>query len=165
MTQTLTVILDSQKETLDFGNLMAKHRHLAPHIWLLDGEMGSGKTTFTQAVGAGLGLQEHITSPTFNLVNEYLLPSNHKLFHFDWYRLATIEELFELGIDDYIHTRNALLIIEWGNRFPNFFNQPLLQFNFEHYHEQRLVNIKIPTGFSTLSHTLQEKVNLAHVQR
>lgn len=145
------------------GQFMGQHHSQAPCIWLLDGEMGSGKTTFTQGVAMGLGLQEYITSPTFTLVNEYLLPSQQKLYHFDWYRLATIEDLFELGIDEYLNTPEALLVIEWANRFPDFFTDNTLRYHFSHAQGARQVKLEIPSAFNKLYDMLQTKAGSDHV--
>ena len=82
----------------------------------LNGDLGAGKTHFTKGVVAGLGCSAAVTSPTFSLVHEYRggrLP----VFHFDFYRLESEEELLAIGWDDYLES-DGICIIEWANKFP-----------------------------------------------
>ncbi|WP_438961438.1 tRNA (adenosine(37)-N6)-threonylcarbamoyltransferase complex ATPase subunit type 1 TsaE [Nonlabens sp.] len=81
------------------------------NIFILDAPMGAGKTTLITAICKELGVQESISSPTFSIVNEY--KANHKtVLHFDLYRIEQEEELFNIGIEDYL-SRNAIFFIEW----------------------------------------------------
>lgn len=80
------------------------------HI-LFYGEMGSGKTTFISAVCKFLGSTDEISSPTFSIVNEYRL-EREKIFHFDLYRIKNIQELQNIGFEEYL-SENAYLFIEW----------------------------------------------------
>ncbi len=86
---------------------------LAPgDVILLDGEFGSGKTTFTQGIAKGLGLDSHyVNSPTFTLINEYKGGRVH-LAHVDLYRLQGASDISTLGLDDYLEGRGAT-VIEW----------------------------------------------------
>ena len=80
-------------------------------ILLLKGNLGAGKTTFTQFLLKNLGSEDEVNSPTYSIVNEYNT-SNGKVYHFDLYRLKNIEEVFDIGIEEYLD--NAYLcIIEW----------------------------------------------------
>ena len=80
-------------------------------IFLLKGNLGAGKTTFTQFLLKNLGSQDEVNSPTYSIVNEYNTPKG-KVFHFDLYRLKNIEEVYDIGIEEYLD--NAFLcIIEW----------------------------------------------------
>ncbi|MBN2260102.1 MAG: tRNA (adenosine(37)-N6)-threonylcarbamoyltransferase complex ATPase subunit type 1 TsaE [Clostridiales bacterium] len=81
-------------------------------IICLTGDLGAGKTTLTQAIMKGLGIDEPITSPTYTTVNEY--DNSIKIFHFDVYRINDIDEMFEIGFDDYMDQK-AIKIIEWAN--------------------------------------------------
>lgn len=79
----------------------------------LVGPLGAGKTTFTQAVARELGITEHLTSPTFTIVQEY---DSGKLpfYHFDVYRVSDPDELFEMGFDEYLHGK-GVCFIEWAD--------------------------------------------------
>ena len=81
-------------------------------VYTLNGDLGVGKTVFTQGVAAGLGIKEHVNSPTFTIVQVYeegRLP----FYHFDVYRIGDIEEMDEIGYEDYFYG-NGLCIIEWA---------------------------------------------------
>ena len=78
----------------------------------LSGELGAGKTVFVKGFAAALGIDEHITSPTFNIVKEY--QGKKRLCHFDVYRISDVDELFEIGFDEYLGS-DAICIIEWAD--------------------------------------------------
>ena len=80
-------------------------------VFAFYGKMGAGKTTFVKAVCEELGVDDVITSPTFAIVNEYSLPSN-SIFHFDFYRIKRLEEVYDMGYEDYFYS-GALCFIEW----------------------------------------------------
>ena len=82
------------------------------NIILLYGNMGSGKTTFIQTLCKNLGVLDNVLSPTFSLVNEYILKDNLLIYHFDLYRVKSVEELIEIGFDEYVYSKNICLI-EW----------------------------------------------------
>ncbi len=77
------------------------------------GDLGAGKTAFVQGLAIGLGIDTHITSPTFTIVNEYsgTLP----LYHFDVYRIADSDEMYEIGYEEYVYG-NGVSVIEWPQR-------------------------------------------------
>lgn len=93
----------------DAGNT----RHFA-----LFGSMGAGKTTFVKEVCRQLKVKEVVTSPTFSLVNEYTLPDNSKVYHFDFYRIKKEEELFDMGFEDYAYSE-SYCFIEWPEKAPD----------------------------------------------
>ena len=87
-------------------------------VLLLVGDLGAGKTTLTQGILWGLGGTEYARSPTFVLVNEY--PARLTLYHMDLYRLNSIEEIEDLGLDDYLYG-NDLCVVEWADKAPGYF--------------------------------------------
>ena len=88
--------------------------HLNSKIIIFNGEMGAGKTTFINALLQAMGSNDAATSPTFSIVNEYDL-SNDKVYHFDFYRIESIEEAYNFGIEDYLSS-NHWLFMEWAER-------------------------------------------------
>ena len=86
-------------------------------VFAFYGKMGAGKTTFIKAICEELGVDDVITSPTFAIVNEYSLtshlsPLTSKIFHFDFYRIKKLEEVYDMGFEDYFYS-GALCLIEW----------------------------------------------------
>ncbi len=86
-------------------------------VILFYGEMGVGKTTLIKQIAKDLGVEGTLTSPTFSIVNEHLLPTG-KLYHFDFYRLETEIEALDLGFEDYLESGEWILI-EWPERIPS----------------------------------------------
>jgi len=88
--------------------------HLKTKVILFNGKMGSGKTTFINALLKAMHSDDVATSPTFSIVNEYAIP-NDKIYHFDCYRIESIDEAYNFGIEDYFNS-NHWLFIEWPER-------------------------------------------------
>ena len=85
--------------------------HLESKIILFDGSMGSGKTTFINALLKAMKSNDVASSPTFSIVNEYSVP-NDKVYHFDFYRIESLDEAYSFGIEDYLSSNNWLFM-EW----------------------------------------------------
>lgn len=81
-------------------------------VFAFYGKMGVGKTTFIKAVCEALGVEDIITSPTFAIINEYRSDSGELIYHFDFYRIKKIEEVYDMGYEDYFYS-GALCFIEW----------------------------------------------------
>lgn len=109
----MKIISRCEKDTFALAADIAKTLR-AGDVILLHGELGAGKTTFTKGLAKALGIEETVTSPTFNYVKEYQggrLP----LFHFDMYRVSDADEVYELGLEEYFY-RGGVVVVEW-NKF------------------------------------------------
>jgi tRNA threonylcarbamoyladenosine biosynthesis protein TsaE len=108
---TIIIETNTPQETFEVGEKLGKNAKPGD-IFTLNGDLGVGKTVFTQGVAAGLGITEHVNSPTFTIVQVYesgRLP----FYHFDVYRIGDIEEMDEIGYEDYFFGQ-GLCIIEWA---------------------------------------------------
>lgn len=118
--------IDDWQEIVD--KIVPEIKH---NILLLKGNLGAGKTTFTQFLMKKLGSGDEVSSPTYSIVNEYNTPQG-KVFHFDLYRLKNIDEVYDIGIEEYLD--NAFLcIIEW----PEVYEDDLYGLKF---HEISIIN-------------------------
>ncbi|MBU3854403.1 MAG: tRNA (adenosine(37)-N6)-threonylcarbamoyltransferase complex ATPase subunit type 1 TsaE [Candidatus Paraprevotella stercoravium] len=81
-------------------------------VFAFYGKMGAGKTTFIKAVCECLGVEDVINSPTFAIVNEYRSETGELIYHFDFYRIKKLEEVYDMGYEDYFYS-GALCFIEW----------------------------------------------------
>ncbi len=82
-------------------------------IFAFWGDMGFGKTTFIKALAAHWGVVDEVTSPTFSLINEYHTESGQRVYHMDFYRVESLEEAFDLGLEDYFSEPKARVLMEW----------------------------------------------------
>jgi tRNA threonylcarbamoyladenosine biosynthesis protein TsaE len=87
-------------------------------VWLFYGEMGSGKTTLIKEICRSIGISGGMSSPTFALVNEYGGTSGEKVFHFDFYRLKTEIEAYDIGVDEYVYSGYPCFV-EWPEKIPS----------------------------------------------
>lgn len=108
----MVVETNSDRETFALGEKLGKEAR-AGQIYTLVGELGVGKTVFTQGMACGLGITEPISSPTFTIVQEYQ-EGRLPFYHFDVYRIGDIEEMEEIGYDDYFFGQGVCMI-EWAN--------------------------------------------------
>ncbi len=94
------------------------------------GKMGAGKTTIIKEICKALNVKQTVTSPTFSLVNEYKTTSNQTIYHFDFYRINKIEELFDLGYEEYFYSGN-FCFIEWPELAEDLLPTDILKINIE----------------------------------
>lgn len=85
------------------------------------GDLGAGKTTFIKAICRQLGVKDEVQSPTFSIVNEYETSEREPVYHFDFYRLKTEEEAYDLGYEQYLYS-NYFCFIEWPEKVENLLN-------------------------------------------
>ena len=112
--------LDAIDEAATFVLRESTHKMI-----LFSGEMGAGKTTLIASIVKQLGSIDRVSSPTFSIVNEYRCSDGRLVYHFDLYRIESIDELHEFGFDSYLNT-NAYIFIEWPE---NLFGHQLLEVN------------------------------------
>ena len=117
---------------IDLANQLNKR------IWILEGDLGAGKTTFTKAVCKELGVEETVSSPTFALINEYEGNyDNNKskiIYHCDFYRINNPSEVLELGIEEYFEKAEEngnYCFIEWASKIEPFLPEEYLQIDIE----------------------------------
>ena len=103
---------NTPKETFEFGKRLGESAN-AGQVYTLIGDLGVGKTVFTQGLAKGLGIDEPISSPTFTIVQVYE-ESRLPLYHFDVYRIGDVEEMEEIGYEDYFYG-DGVSLIEWAN--------------------------------------------------
>ena len=107
----MVFISNSPKETEAVGQALGKV--LKPgSVIAYEGDLGAGKTAFTRGLAKGLGAEDMVTSPTYTIVNEYL-SGRMPLFHFDMYRLASSDDLWDIGWEDYLE-RGGVCAVEWS---------------------------------------------------
>ncbi|TAH19904.1 MAG: tRNA (adenosine(37)-N6)-threonylcarbamoyltransferase complex ATPase subunit type 1 TsaE [Cytophagales bacterium] len=87
-------------------------------VCLFNGQMGAGKTTLIKAVCAVLGVIDNVSSPTFSIVNEYLTSKGASIYHFDFYRIKSEKEAYNIGVEEYFESGN-LCFLEWASQIPS----------------------------------------------
>lgn len=127
---TEEVVTHSAEETTQWGREFAK-RLRAPLLVLLTGDLGSGKTTLTKGIVAGLGAaqEDEVTSPTFTLLHVY--GKTAKVYHGDLYRIENFHDFETLGMED-AFTEPRIIILEWSERFPLKSPWPQVRVQLEH---------------------------------
>lgn len=133
---------NSPEETFEVGRKLGQTAKPG-EIYMLNGDLGVGKTVFTQGVAAGLGITEHINSPTFTIVQVYesgRLP----FYHFDVYRIGDVEEMDEIGYEDYVYGEGVCLI-EWADLIseilPEHYTEVRLEKNLEKGFDYRRIEV------------------------
>lgn len=117
---------ECSNDTINFAKNLASHLH-PKDIIVLSGELGSGKTKFTEGVLSYFGLEDEISSPTFTIVNEYK-KDDINIYHFDVYRLEDSSEFYEIGGEEYFD--NGICIIEWGELIEDALPSEYIKINF-----------------------------------
>lgn len=115
MGEMLTVT-NSAAETRALGEQLARRLQPGDTV-ILEGELGAGKSELARGIARGLGVTETVTSPSFTILNVYE-SGRCPLYHFDWYRLESEEELYELGMDEYLGG-DGVAVVEWAERCPD----------------------------------------------
>lgn len=129
----------NEKETEEFACSLAEKYKNDP-TFLLYGDLGAGKTAFTRGLAKGYGSKDRVSSPTFTIVHEY--GGGFKIYHFDLYRLADEEELFDIGFEEYFG-KNTVRVIEWPDAFRNLMPEDSVEVHIRYKGEsEREIEIK-----------------------
>lgn len=131
----------SAEDTMAFAQKLAKKLN-AGDLIVLNGDLGSGKTKFTEGILKYFGLDSEISSPTFTIVNEYNA-KDFNIYHFDVYRFSDASEFYAIGGEDYFS--QGLCIIEWGNIISSVLPNDYIEINFKRNYENpnyRIMKIK-----------------------
>jgi len=143
MITRMTHLSHSPEETQQFAREQAlrlvEEGDGQPIIIALEGELGAGKTTFTQAFAEALGVKHHLKSPTFVLMKHYQIvgvPNYHMLYHFDCYRLNNSADLIPLGTGDILHFPGTVVLMEWAERVADILPRNHWVIHMDHVSEQ-----------------------------
>jgi tRNA threonylcarbamoyladenosine biosynthesis protein TsaE len=109
------------------------------------GAMGAGKTTFIRAICKELGTTDTVSSPTYGLVNEYALRNGKKIYHFDFYRISSLEEAIAMGVDDYLNSGEWCLV-EWPERIEALLPARYVKVTIEEEQEVRTIRMQNHSG-------------------
>lgn len=107
----LRINVDNIKETEKVGYTLGKLLS-GGEVLCMTGDLGAGKTTMTQSIAKGLEVEDYVTSPTFTIINEY--KGRFSLYHFDVYRINDVDEMYDLGYEEYFYS-DGVSIIEWAD--------------------------------------------------
>ncbi|MBN2025935.1 MAG: tRNA (adenosine(37)-N6)-threonylcarbamoyltransferase complex ATPase subunit type 1 TsaE [Actinobacteria bacterium] len=142
---TVSLVFKTESAEQTFGLGVEFASLLRPgDVVLLVGELGAGKTCLAQGIARGVGVGEQVTSPTFTIMREYR--GRMPLYHLDAYRLEGPEDLYDIGVEEYLEGE-GVLVVEWGDRVREFFPPGYLEvrLDFTGGDEERLVGF-LPQG-------------------
>ena len=135
----MILTVNNESATLALGKKISEHCPQSAFTIHLEGELGAGKTTLTRGLLHALGHNSHVKSPTYTLVEQYLL-NGRTIYHFDLYRLADPEELEYIGLDDYLGN-DALCLIEWPAQGGSYLPRPDLIITLQYQKQGRQVTL------------------------
>jgi len=135
------IVTHSPEETIERAREIGAHLQV-PTLILLSGDLGAGKTTLTKGIVSGLGAakEEEVTSPTFTLVHKY--ENGTRVYHVDLYRVVSFHDFETLGLED-VFSEQAIVIVEWSEKFALRTDWPIVRIHLEHLSEdQRRISIE-----------------------
>lgn len=134
-------VIQNEQDTREFGLELAKKLKPGDVVALI-GELGTGKTTLTKSIAEGLGIREMITSPTFTIVQEYT-DGRLPLYHFDVYRICGLEEMYELGYEEYFFGE-GVCVIEWADQIEELIPEDAITIRIEYGagEEERIYDVE-----------------------
>jgi len=134
----MTFYSNTEKETFDIAKKLAD-KVKSGDVFLLEGNLGVGKSVFIRGLCRGLGITEAMPSPSFTLVNEYT--GKFKIFHFDFYRLTDPFELYEIGFEDYVYS-DGVSFIEWPSKGGDLIPEQATKISINIVDDQREIKIE-----------------------
>ena len=155
----LEIISKSPEDTIKIAINLAKLLTLGDTI-ILTGELGAGKTKFTEGFLSYFNIEDEISSPTFNIINEYHT-QNLNIYHFDVYRLEDIEEFYAIGGDEYF--RKGICLIEWGETIKDALPEDYISITFSQSslnENTRIISFKsFGTKYNNILSQFKEELN------
>jgi tRNA threonylcarbamoyladenosine biosynthesis protein TsaE len=121
----------------NFIQALKEGRHIAFY-----GKMGAGKTTFITGLMEFMGVEDHVSSPTFSIVNEYYSAQFGKIYHFDFYRIESEEEALDIGIEE-IFDEGAWCFMEWPEKIDNLLPENYVRVDITTEQDVRLINVDL----------------------
>ena len=128
----ISTLEDSKRVANNFSTIIKNS-----DVIIFNGNLGSGKTTIIKMICDNFGIVD-ASSPTFSIVNEYI--GEKKIYHFDFYRIRKIDELYDIGFEEYLNDQHAVVFIEWGNLMPEILpiNHYELEISFSDNNERKI---------------------------
>ncbi|MDD5659412.1 MAG: tRNA (adenosine(37)-N6)-threonylcarbamoyltransferase complex ATPase subunit type 1 TsaE [Actinomycetota bacterium] len=133
----LNFITSSSEQTKEIGRKLSGFLSAGDVIFFL-GELGGGKTTFISGIAEGLAIKENMSSPSFTLMNIYDFNKNGadlKLVHCDFYRIDSLKDITDTGIEEYLYDSKTVTLIEWGSLVKEIVCKKFLEIKFEYFFE------------------------------
>jgi tRNA threonylcarbamoyladenosine biosynthesis protein TsaE len=136
MSSVITIIHQDQLSEVALKILQT---HSGQRHFAFEGEMGAGKTSLIKGICKALGCSENITSPTFSIVNTYQTINRTVVYHFDFYRIKNINEVYDMGYEDYFH-EDAYCFIEWPEKVKDILPKDIVFIKIEVNHKKRSIS-------------------------
>ena len=131
--------ITNENELDKVAKFICKH-HLHNKIFLFYGEVGAGKTTLIKKICKYLKVEDNVTSPTFSIVNKYTCANNHIISHFDFYRVENIDEVYNIGVYEYLDS-SKFCFFEWPEVANEIFTDKYLKIFIRLNNSKRIINI------------------------
>ena len=131
--------ITNENELVKVAKFICTH-HLHNKIFLFYGGVGAGKTTLIKKICEYLKVEDNVTSPTFSIVNNYTYANNHTISHFDFYRLESIDEVYNIGVYEYIDN-SKFCFFEWPEVANEIFTDKYLKIFIKVNNSKRIINI------------------------
>ncbi len=127
------IVTNSEKETFDLAKSYA-HELKGGEVLALTGDLGAGKTVFAQGLGRGLGAKKNISSPTFVIMKVYSLSKDDlsNFCHIDAYRTGSSQEILDIGLNDYLESKDSVVLIEWAEKIQDVLPKKCRKIKIEH---------------------------------